>query len=164
MGQRLSDTSVELTWTAIPYTGDTGGYEVEYSEDSGGPYTPFTTTATKSDTSTTVINLTPDTTYFLRLRTLTDPHSANQNTVYSEYTDEVSATPTGFSDVDGDGMDDAWEQQIIDANPGDGIETIEDVLPDHDYDGDGLNNYDEFHNFVLNQSVSHQLNFHKYYY
>ena len=42
------------------------------------------------------------------------------------------------SDQDGDGLPDAWEQQIIDADPGDGIETIADVLPGDDFDNDGF--------------------------
>lgn len=84
-------TSVPLNWTAITYTGNTGGYEVYYSTTSGVPYTLFETTETKSVESTTVTGLTPSTNYFFSLRTVTKPHSYNKNTVYSEYSDEVSA-------------------------------------------------------------------------
>jgi len=86
------ETSVPLTWTAITYTGDTGGYEVYYATTSGGPYTSFGTSTDKSATEITVTGLKPDTTYYFRVRTKTDPHANNQNTVYSEYTAEVSAT------------------------------------------------------------------------
>jgi hypothetical protein len=48
------------------------------------------------------------------------------------------------ADSDGDGMDDSFEQQIIDDDPGDAIETLADVLPEDDYDGDGLTNGQEF--------------------
>jgi len=81
-----TDTSVELSWTAIPYTGDTGGYEVGYSTEPTGPYTVFETTADKTITSSTVTGLNPETTYYFRLRTVTTPNSNNQNTVYSNYT------------------------------------------------------------------------------
>ncbi|MBU6303644.1 MAG: hypothetical protein KGS60_19025 [Verrucomicrobia bacterium] len=47
-------------------------------------------------------------------------------------------------DMDGDGMIDAWEQRIIDANLVDGIRTLADVLRDDDFDGDGVSNYAEF--------------------
>ena len=47
-------------------------------------------------------------------------------------------------DADGDGLPDAWEQQIVDADPGDAIATIDDVLPGDDFDGDGITNEDEF--------------------
>jgi autotransporter-associated beta strand protein len=47
-------------------------------------------------------------------------------------------------DLDGDGMADSFEQGIIAANPADGINTINDVLPQADFDGDGTNNLTEF--------------------
>ncbi|NNL78817.1 MAG: hypothetical protein HKO68_20995 [Desulfobacterales bacterium] len=49
-------------------------------------------------------------------------------------------------DTDADGMSDGWEQWIIDANPNDDINTIEDVLPDDDFDDDGVSNLNEFIN------------------
>ena len=52
------------------------------------------------------------------------------------------------TDTDGDGLPDGWEQQIIDADPGDGIETFADVLPGDDFDGDGVTNADEFANGI----------------
>jgi len=52
----------------------------------------------------------------------------------------------GFStaDSDADGMADAFEQTIIDADPDDGITTIEDVLPGDDFDSDLSTNLEEF--------------------
>lgn len=90
-----TSTSIPLTWTAIPYNFDPGGYEVYYATTSGGPYTLFETTANKSIINSTVTGLNPSTTYFFRLRTVTYSHSNNQNTIYSEYTGEISATTTG---------------------------------------------------------------------
>jgi hypothetical protein len=57
--------------------------------------------------------------------------------------EEVTVMPLP-EDSDGDGMADAFEQQIIDADPGDDIATLEDVLPDHDFDGDGESNLEEW--------------------
>jgi len=57
----------------------------------------------------------------------------------------ISYTP-GPGDTDGDGLADAWEQIIIDHDPDDDIEDIGDVLPGHDYDGDGLTNLQEYQN------------------
>lgn len=92
-----SESSISLTWTGIPYTDDAGGYEVYYSTTSGGPYTLFGVTADKTVQSMLVTGLLPDTTYFFRVRTVTYSHANNQNTVNSEYTNEVSATTTGSS-------------------------------------------------------------------
>jgi hypothetical protein len=47
------------------------------------------------------------------------------------------------TDSDGDGLLDVFEQQIIDADPGDAIETVEDVLPGDDFDNDGSTNVEE---------------------
>jgi hypothetical protein len=43
-------------------------------------------------------------------------------------------------DADGDGMQDAYEQDIIDFDPNDAINTIQDVLPGDDFDRDDSNN------------------------
>ncbi|MCU0781058.1 MAG: MSCRAMM family adhesin SdrC, partial [Akkermansiaceae bacterium] len=47
-------------------------------------------------------------------------------------------------DLDGDGLLDSWERQIIDADPNDGIRTYADVDPNADFDNDGLANKDEY--------------------
>lgn len=49
-------------------------------------------------------------------------------------------------DTDQDGLPDDWEQQIIDADPNDNITSLDDVLPDDDFDGDGENNATEHAN------------------
>lgn len=50
------------------------------------------------------------------------------------------------ADSDGDGMGDAFEQSIIDADSEDTIESFEDVMPHEDFDGDGNSNLQEFQN------------------
>jgi hypothetical protein len=47
-------------------------------------------------------------------------------------------------DLDGDRLPDDWEQQIVDADPNDGITGIGDVFPLEDFDGDGFCNMREF--------------------
>ena len=98
-------TSVPLNWIKITYTGGTGGYKVYYSITPGGPYELFETTATKNVESTTVTDLISATDYYFVLRTVTEPHVNNENTVNSEYSSEISATtarapnpPTAYID------------------------------------------------------------------
>jgi hypothetical protein len=47
-------------------------------------------------------------------------------------------------DTDNDLMPDAWEYQIIDADSTDSINTLDDVKPDDDFDGDGRKNLEEY--------------------
>ena len=49
-----------------------------------------------------------------------------------------------FNDVDGDGLPDFWEQQIVDARLDDSIGILADVLPEDDFDQDGLTNAQEY--------------------
>jgi hypothetical protein len=43
----------------------------------------------------------------------------------------------------GDGVPDYWKQRIVDADPHDAITCLADVLPDGDFDNDGVRNADE---------------------
>jgi hypothetical protein len=92
-----SNTSVVVSWTPIIYTADSGGYQVFYSTSSGGPYTAFGTTIDKSASQMEVTGLSPDTTYFFVVKTRTEPHIHNQNTIESENSQETTATTTGDS-------------------------------------------------------------------
>jgi len=83
--------SIKISWTPIIYQGNTGGYRVYYSTTSGGEYTLAGTTADKGVNNYTVTGLEADTTYYFAIKTYTDPHSNNQNTVISEYSTEISA-------------------------------------------------------------------------
>ena len=67
--------------------------------------------------------------------------------VIPTYLDNISintSRPDRGLDLDGDGMDDAWEQQIVDADLGDTLLGIEDVLPGDNFDGGTANNLEEF--------------------
>lgn len=87
-----SSTSIQVSWTPIAYTGDTGRYQVLSSLTSSGPYTLAESTANKSASTLVLNNLTPATPYYFVVRTVTDPHVNNQNTVTSELSAEVPAT------------------------------------------------------------------------
>jgi hypothetical protein len=93
--QVLSSTAVQLTWTPILYTEHGGYYEVLQATTPGGPYTAVGRTANKSDSTLTVNNLTPGTTYFFVVRTFTPKHDPpQQNDLLSDNSAEVSATTT----------------------------------------------------------------------
>ncbi len=87
----ISTSSIRVSWTPITYTGDTGGYKVYYSTTSGGPYTYSGMTTDKSISSYDVTGLSSSTTYYMVVKTQTDSHSNNGNTVVSEHSEEVSA-------------------------------------------------------------------------
>ncbi|MGA1865323.1 MAG: hypothetical protein ACMUHX_09695 [bacterium] len=63
-----------------------------------------------------------------------------------EPTDNVTGADIDLTDPDRDmdGLPDWWEQQIIDADQADGIQTVQDVLPAGDFDHDGLSNETEY--------------------
>ena len=90
--ERAALDSVSLSWLPILYTGDTGVYRVWYGTQAGGPYNLGGTTADKTVSASAVGGLSPGTTYYFALDTLTEPHANNQNTVVSERTAEVPAT------------------------------------------------------------------------
>lgn len=50
---------------------------------------------------------------------------------------------TAGTDSDGDGMSDEWEQELVDMSAA--LNSIEDVNPGDDFDGDGASNLHEFH-------------------
>ncbi len=87
----VTPSSVTLTWTPIPYTADSGRYEIYYATRSGGPYTLSGATADKTAATWTVTGLAPDTPYWFVVKSLTDPHANNQDTVVSDPSAEVSA-------------------------------------------------------------------------
>jgi hypothetical protein len=135
----ISESEIEVSWTPIAYTADSGGYQAFYSTTSGGPYTLFGTTVDKSTSQLQATGLTPDTIYYFVVQTRTEPHPYNQNTVYSEYSEEASAKTAGNIDTDGDGLPDWWETNNG-LNPNDPNDTALDA------DNDGLSNFEEYQN------------------
>ena len=117
------------------YFGADDGTNGEELWKHGTSWTLRAVTADKTVESFTADGLTPDTDYLFRLRTVTEPHGDNQNTVYSDFSGEVSASTGTVADSDGDGMDDAWE-----------IFHFGDIARDGtlDYDNDELTDLEEF--------------------
>src|SRR5690606_23200633 len=93
----ISGTAVELTWAPIPFSEGPGGYEVLVSTQPGGPFQSFGRASDKHASSITVSNLETDTTYYFRVRTISEPNENNKNEVISETGAEVSATTLPFT-------------------------------------------------------------------
>ena len=85
-----AEGSVTIGWTHIPYTADPGGYQVYYATAAGGPYSYFGTADDKSEESLTVTGLTQGETYYFVVRTRTEAHANNSNTLLSPPSAEVS--------------------------------------------------------------------------
>lgn len=88
----LSSSSIRVSWTPITYTGNSGGYKVYYSTTSEGPWSYSGLTADKSASFYDATGLSPATTYYFIVKTQTNPHSNNLNTIVSEPSEETSAT------------------------------------------------------------------------
>ena len=88
----VSSNIVELSWTPISYTSDSGYYEVGYATTSGGPYAVHGTTNDKSAAGYLADNLSLDTSYYFVVRTFTPAHGQQQNDLWSGHSQEVSAT------------------------------------------------------------------------
>ncbi|MCP4707564.1 MAG: hypothetical protein GY869_02975, partial [Planctomycetes bacterium] len=69
-----SSTSVQVTWTPIPYTGDGGFYRVFYSTTPGGPYTEAKTTANKTEGNYILTGLQEELFYYFVVETYTPAH------------------------------------------------------------------------------------------
>ena len=87
-----SSVSVVLTWPPIDYTQDGGYYEVEFATAADGPFQPDGQTRNKQSGGYTVHGLSPDTTYYFRLRTFTPALDVEQGERRSGYSAVVSAT------------------------------------------------------------------------
>ncbi|MBI2841271.1 MAG: putative Ig domain-containing protein [Acidobacteria bacterium] len=92
----MTSSTVQLAWDPVSYLANQGGYSVYYSRTSGGPYAYFGTTSSKAVASMTVTGLSQSSTYYLVVRTRTDPHSSNSNVVESDNSSEVSVTTSSY--------------------------------------------------------------------
>ncbi len=92
--QALSDTVVQLTWDALPYTEDGGGYRLNYGTTSGGPYSQEIAISNKITNRFNINGLTPGTTYYFVLLAYTPAHGKQQNELLSPKSQEASALPS----------------------------------------------------------------------
>lgn len=98
--------SISLGWNPIEYVYDSGGYQIYYGNTPGGPYTSDGgATANKNFGGHEITGLSPATQYCFVLRTWTDPHSANQNTVWSGVTAEVCQSTENWNEC----ADEFWQ-------------------------------------------------------
>jgi hypothetical protein len=97
-----SSSEVNITWTPILFNSLAGRYRVYYSTKPGEPYSEFGQTLDKDASHMTATGLLPGKTYYFVVRSQTDPHIANQNNIYSCYSQEVGATtPVGLKTIYG---------------------------------------------------------------
>lgn len=73
-------SAVQLAWTPISYTDGGGFYEVSYAAAAAGPYAVHGTTADKAASAYAFTDLTPNTKYYVRVRTYTQ-----QDDLWSDY-------------------------------------------------------------------------------
>ncbi len=110
--QALTPTSVRLSWTPIAYMSEDGGYRLFYAEQPGGEWIEAGMTADKFFDTFDIVNLRSDANYSFLIRTQTDPHTWNKNTVVSEASPIVTigAGDSGNTDdMDRDGLADEIE-------------------------------------------------------
>ena len=88
-----SDTVV-FTWEPIAYFNDPGGYAIAVSTSPGGAPVQVTTTPDKQLSSYAVDGLSPQTTYYFVITSVSYPSELQQNTVISEPTATLTATTT----------------------------------------------------------------------
>ena len=90
-----TSNSITLSWLSINYELDKGGYEICYSDSSTELYTLCETTDSKEIEQIILTGLYPNTTYSIKARSFTNPHTSgiwyynNPNTIYSQFTDEI---------------------------------------------------------------------------
>ncbi len=85
---------VQLSWQAIPYTGDGGHYEIGLADVKEGPYTVAPDKADKSVTTAWIPEPTPGATWFAALRTVTPAHGDQQSELTSPWSAEVTCQAT----------------------------------------------------------------------
>jgi len=92
----LGNHTVWLSWDAVSYQIDPGGYEVFSAPTGTGVWTSGGWTEPKTETTFPVTGLNPGTTYDLAVLTYTAPHVSNLNLVHSDFSlQEMETTVSG---------------------------------------------------------------------
>jgi len=88
----LGDHTVWLSWDAVSYQIDPGGYEVFSAPTGTGVWTSSGWTEPKTSNTFPITGLDPGTIYDLAVLTYTAPHTDNLNLVHSDFSLQVMAT------------------------------------------------------------------------
>jgi Leucine-rich repeat (LRR) protein len=131
----IAESSMLVKWTPADYSYGDGNYLIYRSTTPGGPYTLFNDTVDKSVTQMKITGLNLGASYYFVIQTETFWNLYNQNTVYSDYSDEISATIV--FDADNDGMANDWEIAYFNDISRNGT---------GDYDSDGVTDFLEYKN------------------
>lgn len=90
----LGDHTVWLSWDAVSYQIDPGGYEVFSAPTGTGVWTSGGWTEPKTSNTFPITGLDPGTTYDFAVLTYTAPHADNLNLVHSDFSLQETATTT----------------------------------------------------------------------
>lgn len=90
--ERVGDHTIWLTWDMVSYLDEPGGYSVFSTLSGTGEWVTGGWTEDKFTVTYPVTGLEPGTAYDLAASTFTDPHTANQNLVNSDFSSIVVAT------------------------------------------------------------------------
>jgi len=154
-------TSGELVWSFTPMAGGdiiTIEAQLEEIDVEGGPFSyrvqvPFESAVSGSPVSGNCIPLSSAGADYSWTARVTGTNIEKSDLITISLDDrgsfmDVRIGDPGFVDEDGDGIDDAWEQAIVDADPNDSINTVYDVLHGDDFDNDGELNGTEYNNLT----------------
>jgi hypothetical protein len=105
---KITNNSISLSWEPIEYTKNRGGYEIYYSKSSADNYIIYDITENKTTGQMIISDLTANTTYFFKVRSVTFPHTyssensrdRNKNTVHSIFTKDISAKTLRDVDIE----------------------------------------------------------------
>lgn len=89
---QLTTSTLQLSWTPIPYTADGGYYEIALATAPDGPFVPHGHTIDKSAASYLVDGLTPGHAYYFLVRTYTPAHDEQPNELRSTVVGTVGVT------------------------------------------------------------------------
>ncbi|MDM8568066.1 choice-of-anchor Q domain-containing protein [Thiotrichales bacterium HSG1] len=143
----LTNTSIDLNWTPIIYTGDGGEYQIKYSTNSGGPYSIATTTA-KSIGIANIGDLTAGTTYYFVIETSTPSHDLQQNDLTSILSSELPVTTTGICNAS------ITVTNANDTGAGSLRQAITDLCPGGSIDFDSLYTINIANTFNINKNLT----------
>ena len=88
------EEGIELIWSPIAYSVDPGRYEIYKSMVPDGPFSLYHTTVDKTVSSLLLSDLSADTSYYFKIRTVTQKHANNKNVLESLFTPKITVIYT----------------------------------------------------------------------